>query len=172
MKQQLSSALTAHFVGFLLSLLVLAQILVLGVGVLATILYWGNFEGMRENVSLSEIWAQVVSPKTGLAFVGKAYPWGLLIWLAGGLLVGGLCAVIPSEKTQRRVRFAVSVFTGFGVSLAMNGMSSNNPGVLVANLLVTALTVPAFYLAVALSRWLPKFYEWLRDTEVNALFRR
>ncbi len=67
MKQRLSSALTAHFVGFLLSLLVLAQIYILGLGVLATMLYWGNFEGMRENVSLGEIWAQVASPKTGLA---------------------------------------------------------------------------------------------------------
>lgn len=171
MKPLLFTQLIAHFVGFLLSLVILALFFLVGIGILATILYWGNFEGMRENASLGEIWAQAGSPKTVLAFIGKVYPWGLLCWLGGGLLVGWLSTTTLSERTQRAARFAVSILTGIGVSVAMNG-ASLNPGVMTANLVGTALIMPAFFMAVALSRWLPKFHEWLRDTEVETLLRR
>lgn len=171
MKPQLLTQLIAHFVGFLLALIILALLFLLGMGVLATILYVGNFEGIQENTSLGEIWAQVVSPNSILAFVQKAYPWGLFLWLAGGVGAGWLLAATPNKRTPNAAYLALSVLTGLGVSVAMNG-ASPNPSVLVANLLGTALIVPAFFVAAALSRRLPKFYEWLRDTEVDALLRR
>lgn len=174
MKKLLFTQLTSHLVGFLLSLILLAALYLLGLGALATILYWGNFEGMRANVSLGEIWSQVVSPNSILAFIKKVYPWGLLFWLGGGVMAGWSSTAQFGERTQRVALCAVGIMTGLGVTVAMNGASLGPSVIMTITVyaLGTALTMPAFFMAVALSRGLPKFYEWLRDTEVETLFRR
>ncbi len=173
MNSDLSRSLIAHLTGFLLTVIVLPLLFSIGAGAFATVLYWLNYEGMREQGGLAELWRQVFSVSTWLTFLNRLYPWGVACWLAGGTLTGLVFS--SHHMTERRAqmtRWALGLSTGLTLGITQTETTYSFWAVPAGILLYMAITLPAFFIAVGLSRRMPRFYEWLSETQVESLFRR
>ncbi|GIV08037.1 MAG: hypothetical protein KatS3mg019_0128 [Fimbriimonadales bacterium] len=167
-----SQLILAHLVGFLLALGLLPIPMMLGTGFVATLLYWMNVSDIQARVTLSEIWLEGASAHSWLNCLTDLYPWGLVCWFGGGLLAGIVSSSDRlTERRQRIARWGVGIAIGVAIGVTQAGLSLGL-STLLALILHTALILPTFFIAVGLSRRMPRFYEWLSETQVESLFRR